>query len=172
MAWNIDNTHSSIGFTVRHMVFAKVHGRFDKWTAKLELDDANINAGKVTVEIDAASINTNEEKRDGHLKSADFLDVAKNPTIKFVSKRVETKGDHLHLIGDLTINGTTKEVSLETEKSGSGKDPWGNARIAFSAKTSINRKDFGLSWNQALEAGGVLVGEKVDIEIDIQAVKS
>lgn len=172
MGWNIDNSHSSIGFTVRHMVFAKVHGRFDKWTAKLEMDDANVTASKVTVEIDASSINTNEEKRDGHLKSGDFLDVAKFPHVTFASKRVEKKGDHLHLIGDLTIHGVTKEVSLETEQTGAGKDPWGNARVAFTAKTSIARKDFGLTWNQALEAGGVLVGDKVEIEIEIQAVKS
>lgn len=168
--WNIDTSHSGIHFTVRHMVFAKVHGRFSKWTATFALDEANLAASKVTVDIDAASIDTAEEKRDGHLKSPDFLDVANHPKVTFVSKSVEGGGDSFKVKGDLTVRGATKEVTLDVEKTGAGKDPWGNARIAFTAKTSINRKDFGLTWNQALEAGGVLVGEKVDIEIEVQAV--
>jgi polyisoprenoid-binding protein YceI len=172
MGWNIDNSHSSIGFTVRHMMFAKVHGRFDKWTATFDMNDADISKSTVSVEIDAASINTNDEKRDGHLKSGDFFDVATHPKLTFKSKRVEKKGDELHVVGDLSIHGVTKEVTLEVEQTGSGKDPWGNARVAFNAKTSINRKDYGLNWNQALEAGGVLVSEKVDISIEVQAVKS
>ena len=172
MGWNIDTSHSSIGFTVRHMVFAKVHGRFDKLTATLDMNDADITKSTVTIEVDVASVNTNEEKRDGHLKAADFFDVAAHPKLVFKSKRVEKSGEHLHLVGDLTIRGNTKEIVVEIEQTGSGKDPWGNARVAFSGKASLNRKDFGLNWNQLLEAGGVLVGEKVEIVIEIQAVKS
>ncbi len=170
MGWNIDTSHSSIGFTVRHMMFAKVHGRFAKWSTKLELDDKNLAASKVSVEVEAASIDTGDEKRDAHLKSADFFDAEKFSTLKFTSKRIEGSGDNVKVVGDLTIHGVTKEVTLEVEKTGSGKDPWGNARVAFSAKTSVNRKDYGLSWNQALEAGGVLVSEKVDIQVEVQAV--
>lgn len=170
--WNIDTSHSGVHFSIRHMVIAKVRGAFDRWQGTFELDEANPAASKVAVRIEAASINTREEKRDAHLRSADFFDVATYPELTFDSTRVEKLDDeHYKVTGNLTIHGVTKEVVLDAESLGTGKDPWGNDRIAFQAQTSVNRKDFGLSWNQALETGGVLVGEKVEISLDIQAVK-
>jgi polyisoprenoid-binding protein YceI len=169
--YSIDNAHSDVGFTVRHMVFAKVRGHFKSWSANLSFDPADPTKSSVSVEIDAASIDTREAQRDGHLKSPDFLDVATHPTITFKSRRVEGAGPKKYkAIGDLTIRGVTREVVLDVEELGGGKDPWGNQRAIFNAKTAIDRTDFGLKWNQALEAGGVLVGERVDIEIDVEAV--
>src|SRR5450432_3702475 len=150
--WNIDTSHSGIHFTVRHIMFAKVHGRFDKWSGKLDYDEANVGGSKVSVDVDVASIDTAEEKRDAHLKGADFFDAEKFPKLTFSSKSVAGTGNQLKITGDLTIHGVTKEVVLDTEKTGTGIDPWGNTRIAFAAKTSVNRKDFCLTWNQALEA--------------------
>ncbi len=170
--WNIDTSHSGVHFTVRHMVIAKVRGSFDRWQGTIELNEQNPAASKVSARIEAASINTREERRDGHLRSADFLDAEKYPELAFESTKVEKVGNDYRVSGNLTIHGVTKEVVLEAESLGSGKDPWGNERIAFQVQTSINRKDFGLNWNQALEAGGVLVGENVDISIDVQAVKA
>lgn len=170
MAWEIDNSHSHITFTVRHMVFAKVRGAFKSWNAKLDLAD-DLAKSSVKVEIDAASIDTNEEKRDGHLRSADFFDAEKFPKLTFQSKSVEKKGDKLAVLGDLTIRGVTHPVTLEIEETGRGKDPWGQQRVAFSGHTKIKRGDYGLKWNQALEAGGVLVGEDVQIDVDVEAVQ-
>ncbi len=170
--WTIDNAHSAIQFSVRHMVFAKVRGSFKKWTATLEMDDANLAASKVTVDIDASSIDTSDEKRDGHLKSGDFFDVAAHPKITFTSKKLEGSGDAVKVVGDLAMHGVTKEVALDVERLGTGKDPWGNERAGFHAKGTVDRGDFGLKWNQALEAGGVLVGEKIEIEIDVEAIKA
>lgn len=171
-SWNIDTAHSQVTFTVRHMVFAKVRGRFTKWSGQLALDPQDLAASKVDVKIDAASIDTGEAQRDGHLKSPDFLDVAKFPEIAFKSRRVELKGqDKARIVGDLTVHGQSREVALDVEVTGRGKDPWGNERFGFSAAAAIDRTDFGLKWNQALETGGVLVGTKVDIEIEVQAVK-
>jgi len=126
----------------------------------------------VDVRIDAASIDTKEEKRDAHLRSPDFFDVAKHPDITFVSTRVEKDGEDYKVTGDLTIHGVTKEVVLTAEYLGGGKDPWGNARIGFAARATINRKDFGLNWNQILEAGGVLVGGKIELALDVEAVNA
>jgi len=169
--YSIDNAHSDVSFSVRHMVFAKVRGHFTKWSANLALDTSNPTNSSVDVEIDASSIDTREAQRDGHLKSPDFLDVGKYPTITFKSRRVEGAGPKKYkAVGDLTIHGVTREVSLDVEELGGGKDPWGNQRMLFSAKTSIDRTDFGLKWNQALEAGGLLVGERVDIEVDVETV--
>lgn len=170
--WNIDTSHSSISFSVRHMVIAKVRGAFDRFEGSIELDEANPAASKVAVRIDASSIDTREPKRDAHLRSADFFDVEKYPELTFESTKVEKVGDDYRVTGALTIHGVTKEVELGVEALGTGKDPWGNDRVAFSATTSVNRKDFGLSWNQALETGGVLVGEKIEIALDVQAVKA
>jgi polyisoprenoid-binding protein YceI len=157
---------------VRHMVFAKVRGHFTKWTATLEIDEADPAKSSVEATIDAASIDTRDAQRDTHLKSADFLEVEKHPTITFKSKRVERAGKgHYKVTGDLTIRGVSREVPVDIEELGGGKDPWGNQRIGFLAKGTLNRTDWGLKWNQALEAGGVLVGEKVDIELDVQAIK-
>jgi polyisoprenoid-binding protein YceI len=169
--WNIDTSHSGVHFSVRHMVIAKVRGAFDRFSGTVELDEANPAASKVSVRIEAASIDTREEKRDTHLRSADFFDVENHPELTFTSTKVEKSDDGYRVTGDLTIRGITKEVVLEAESLGSGKDPWGNDRIAFSATTAVNRKDFGLTWNQALETGGVLVGEKIEIALDVQAVK-
>jgi polyisoprenoid-binding protein YceI len=171
--WNIDTAHSAVRFTVRHLVIAKVRGVFGTFSGTIQLDDEDPTRSSVNVEIDAGSIDTKEEKRDGHLKSADFLDVEHHPKLTFVSKRVEASGGKVtKAIGDLTIRGTTKEVELEIEDLGRAKDPWGNQKAAFEAKTRINRHDFGLKWNVALEAGGVLVGDNVDITLEIQAAQA
>ena len=170
--YNVDTSHSEIGFTVRHMMFAKVHGQFKTWTAKLGYDAANPAKSTIEVEIDTASIDTREEKRDGHLRSPDFFDAEKFPKMIFKSKKIEGSGGHYKVTGDLTIRDQTHEVVLDVEQTGTGKDPWGNDRLGVSAKGAISRGEWGLKWNQALEAGGVLVGEKVEIEIEIQATKA
>jgi polyisoprenoid-binding protein YceI len=170
--WEIDGVHSSVGFTVRHMVVAKVHGAFTKWGGTLELDPDQLTASKVDITIDAASIDTRDEKRNAHLKSADFLDVEKQPNITFKSKLVEKKGsDAFRMMGDLTIRGVTRDVVLDVEYGGRAKDPWGGERMGFTAKGKIDRKEFGAKWNAALEAGGFVVGDTVDINIEIEAVK-
>ena len=169
-SYTIDPTHSSVGFSVRHMMFAKVRGQFAKWSTDLALDPTDLAKSKVTATIDASSIDTGVADRDAHLRSADFFDVANHPSLTFVSTGVAKKGDGYALAGDLTIRGVTKPVTLELEALGSGKDPWGNERRLFSAKTTIQRSDFGLTWNQALEAGGVLVSDKIEIELEVQAV--
>jgi polyisoprenoid-binding protein YceI len=169
--WQVDGAHSTVNLTVRHMVISKVRGHFAKWNAKLSLDTANLAASSVEVEIDAVSIDTGVADRDTHLRSADFLDVEKHPTIQYRSRKVEVVSpQELRIVGDLTIRGVTREVPLHVEVGGQAKDPWGNTRIGFSATASLNRKDFGLTWNAALETGGVLVADKVDVEIDLEAV--
>ena len=171
--WNIDTSHSGVHFTIRHMVIAKVRGSFDRWQGTIEYDAANPAASKVSARIETASIDTREEKRDAHLRSADFFDVEKYPAMTFESTKVEKAGDdRLRVMGNLTIHGVTKEVVLDVEALGTGKDPCGNERVAFGAQVSINRKDFGLSWNQALETGGVLVGEEVHITLEAQFIQS
>ena len=170
--WNFDTSHSGIHFTVRHMVIAKVRGSFDRWQGTLEFDEENPLAAKIAVRIEAGSIDTRDAKRDAHLASPDFFDVEKYPELAFESTKVEKAGRGYRLAGNLTLHGVTRPVALEVESLGVAKDPWGNDRIAFSAETSINRKDYGLTWNQALETGGVLVGETVEITLDVQAVRA
>lgn len=171
--WTIDPGHSAIHFSVRHMVFAKVRGRFGAWTGTLEGDPADPAGVSVTVAIDASSIDTGVADRDAHLRSADFLDVARFPELRFTSKRVERTGQGRYRVhGELTLRDVTREVVLEAEHAGGGRDPWGNERLAFTARTAIDRRDFGLRWNQVLEAGGVLVGERIEIEVDVQAVRA
>jgi polyisoprenoid-binding protein YceI len=171
-SWQVDGAHSAVNLTVRHMVISKVRGRFTKWSAKLALDSADLSRSAVEVEIEAASIDTGVADRDNHLRSADFLDAQKFPTLRYRSRRVEAPSkDRLRVTGDLTIRDVTREVVLDVEYGGQGKDPWGNQRVGFSATTSINRKDFGLTWNQALETGGLLVADRVDIEIELQAIR-
>jgi polyisoprenoid-binding protein YceI len=171
--WNIDPSHSGIHFTVRHMVIAKVRGAFERWQGTVDFDAVNPTASKVEVEIDTASVDTREPKRDEHLRSSDFLDVAKFPKMTFSSTKIEKVEDGVfRVLGDFTLHGVTLPVTLETELLGTVKDPWGNERLAFQARAVLNRKDFGLGWNQVLEAGGVLVGEKIDIALDVQAVKA
>jgi len=169
--WQIDTAHSDIFFTVRHMVITKVRGRFLKWNGTLVLDEQDWPKSRVEVSIDAASINTNDEKRDGHLKSADFLDAEKFPKLTFKSTKVEKgSGDKLKVTGDLTIRDVTKSVALDVEVLGKAKDPWGNNKIAFNGKVAIQREEFGAKWNQALETGGLLVGKEVDIDLELQAI--
>ncbi len=171
-AWDIDTVHSSVGFTVRHLVISKVHGRFARWSGSLVLDDARPENSRVEARIEAASIDTHEPQRDAHLRSSDFFDTDKHPAIEFRSSRIEQAGGQRYQVaGDLTIAGVSRPVRLEVEALGRAKDPWGGERAGFSARTTIDRRDFGLIWNQALEAGGVVVGEKVEIGIEIEAVK-
>jgi polyisoprenoid-binding protein YceI len=170
--WEIDSSHSSVHFSVRHLVIAKVRGTFARWSGRVHVPDGDFSQATVSVAIDASSINTGVDQRDGHLKSPDFFDVAQYPELRFVGRRVEPRSEaEIDVIGDLTIRGTTREVVLRVEQHGQAKDPWGNVRAAFTAKTSIDRKDFGLTWNQALETGGVMVGDRVDIEAEIEAVQ-
>ena len=170
--WDIDVNHSSLGFSVRHLVISKVHGRFDRWSGSLTLDEAHPERSQVEARIEAGSIDTHEPTRDAHLRSPDFFDTAKHPDITFRSIRVErTDSDHYQLVGDLTLAGVTRSVTLVVEALGRVKDPWGAERIGFSARTAIDRRGFGLVWNQALEAGGVVVGETVEIGIEIEAVQ-
>jgi len=169
--WDIDVGHSAIHFWVRHMVISKVHGRFARWSGAIQLDPHDLTRSSVEVEIDMASIDTQVADRDAHLRSADFLDAAKYPQLTFRSKRIEKAGPGYRVVGDLTLHGVVREVTLDAEFAGTGKDPWGNERAGFSAKTSLDRRDFGLVWNAALETGGVLVGEKVEIAIELEAVK-
>ncbi len=169
--WDLDLAHSSIGFTVRHLVIAKVHGRFTRWSGNLNYDPARPQAAAVEIRIEAASIDTSDAQRDAHLRSADFFDVENHPYLTFRSTRIEPDGeDRWQLAGELTIAGVTKPVALEVESLGMAKDPWGGQRAGFSARTLIDRRDFGLTWNQALETGGVLVGEKIEISIDVEAM--
>ncbi|MBV2169632.1 MAG: YceI family protein [Bdellovibrio sp.] len=170
--WQIDPAHSSANFSVKHMMIAKVHGGFEKVSGTLHYDPSDITKASIEASIDATSINTREAQRDGHLKSADFFDVEKYPTLNFKSKKVEKDGEDLKVTGDLTIHGVTKEVVLAVEgPTAEMKDPYGNIKIGISATTKIKRKDFGLTWNAALEAGGVLVGDDVAISLDIQFAK-
>jgi polyisoprenoid-binding protein YceI len=153
------------------MMFAKVRGQFKTWTATATYDAADPTRSVFHAEVDAASIDTREAKRDEHLRSGDFFDAAKFPKLTFDSKRIERTGKGTYtLTGDLTIRDATRSVTLDVEETGGGKDPWGNDRLGFSAKGSLNRSDFGLKWNQALEAGGVLVSDKVDIDIEVQVI--
>jgi len=170
--WEIDSSHSGIHFSVRHMVVAKVRGQFARWTGTILAEDGDLGRASVDVVIDAASVETGVADRDTHLKSPNFFDVERFPELTFKSKGAEKQSDEaLRVSGDLTIRGVTREVVLDVEYSGKTKDPWGNERVGFSAKTAIDRKDFGLTWNQLLEAGGVMVGDRIVIEIDVEAVK-
>jgi polyisoprenoid-binding protein YceI len=170
--WNIDPSHSAVAFSVRHMVVSKTRGRFTKWSGQLRFDAEDPEISSVEVTIDPASIDTADAQRDAHLRSADFLDVEKFPTASFRSTNVEeVDSGRYRVTGDLSVHGVTKSVTLDVTYEGSGKDPWGGERAGFSGSTSIDRKDFGLRWNQALETGGVLVGDKVEITLEIEALK-
>jgi len=172
--WTIDPDHSNVGFKVRHLMVSNVKGIFEKYSGIVDINDKDITRSRVEVSIDTSSINTNVQKRDEHLRSPDFFDVAKFPTMTFVSKKVAKAGkDRLKVTGDLTLHGVTKEVVLDVDAlSRESKDPWGNLRRGTSASTKINRKDFGLVWNKALETGGVAVGEEVLITLEIEMIKA
>jgi polyisoprenoid-binding protein YceI len=170
--WDFDLSHSSINFHVRHLMVSKVHGRFAMWSGNLELDEQDLTRSRFDVTIDASSIETKEPKRDDHLRSADFLEVDKFPTITFKSTQITREGDDAYrVVGDLTIHGVTRTVTLDVEGGAQVRDPWGGTRTGFSARTSISRKDFGLTWNVALEAGGFVVGDKLEISLEIEAIK-
>ncbi len=172
--WNIDSVHSSAQFKVKHMMISNVKGEFTTITGTLKYDAENVSNSYVEASIDAKTISTRDPQRDAHLKSADFFDVEKYPALSFKSNRVSKKADgELSVAGDLTIHGVTKNVVFEVEgPSAPTKDPWGNTRVGLSATTRINRKDFGLTWNAALETGGILVGEEVSITLDVQFIKA
>jgi polyisoprenoid-binding protein YceI len=171
--WSIDPDHSNIGFKVRHLMVSNVRGNFNTFTGTVELDDKDITRSKVNVSIDTASVNTNVQKRDEHLRSADFFDVAKYPTMTFVSKKIAKVDDNrFKVTGDLTLHGVTREVVLDMDGlSPESKDPWGNLRRGTTATTTINRKDYGLTWNAVLETGGVAVGDEVAITLEIEMIK-
>lgn len=172
MAFNFDTSHSSIAFSVRHMMISKARGSFDKWSGTVDLNEQNPTAAVINVTIDTASINTKDAQRDGHLRSPDFFDAEKYPTITFQSTKVElTDKENAKLTGDLTIHGVTKPVVLDVEYQGSSKSPWGTVNYGFSAKTKLNREDWGLTWNAALEQGGWLVGKDVNVEIEVELVQ-
>jgi polyisoprenoid-binding protein YceI len=171
--WNIDTSHSGINFSVRHMVVSKVRGRFAKFAGVIDLNEDDLTHSRLEVTIDAASIDTGTPERDAHLRSADFFDAEAFPTLRYRSRRIEAlSGDRYRVIGDLTIRDVTREVPLEVEYGGRAVDPWGNERAGFSARASLERKEFGLAWNQVLEAGGLLVGERVDIDVELEVVSA
>ena len=168
--YSIDPAHTTAEFVVRHLMISKVRGRFTSLTGTIQVPEGTGVPTSVDVTIDAASVDTHEEQRDGHLRSADFLDAEKFPKITFKSTGVDGTGDAFKVSGDLTIRGVTRPVVLDTTFEGRGSDPWGNERVGYEAHTKINRKDYGLAWNQALEAGGVVVGDEVKIELNVEAI--
>ncbi len=172
MVWQFDPAHTSIEFTARHMMITTVRGRFKQWSGTIDLDEQHPEAARIVVEIDAASLDTNQPQRDAHLKSGDFLEVETYPTIRFSSTRVERLSDTSgKLYGDLTIRDVTQPVVLDVVLEGASRDWQGKRRLGFTATTSLNRKDWGLNWNVALEAGGWLVSEKVDVQIAVELIE-
>ena len=172
--WSIDPAHSAAEFKVKHMMISNVKGHFSKVSGTLTLDETDLSNSRIEASIDAASIETRDAQRDGHLRSADFLDVEKFPTLSFKSSRVRVVRDgELSVEGDLNIHGVTRNAVFTVEgPTPPTRDPWGNTRLAISATTKINRKDYGLTWNAALETGGILVGDEVNITIDAEFVKA
>ena len=170
--WTIDPTHTRLGFVARHAMVTKVRGQFDEFAGTLVIDAANPSASTANVTVQLASVNTGTPDRDAHLRSADFFDVENNKEMTFVSTGVKQDGDEFVMLGDLTIKGVTRPVELELEPTGVATDPFGNVRAGFEGETEISRKDFGLTWNVALEAGGVLVSDKIKIQLDVSAIKA
>lgn len=170
--WQLDPAHSSVEFSIKHMMVSTVRGRFSKFNADINFDEAHPERSSVEAWIDLASIDTREPNRDNHLRSPDFFDVATYPTMHFKSRSVQLKGDGQYkVVGDLTIRGVSREVVLDATYAGAGKDPWGGYRAAGSLEGAVSRKDFGLTWNVALEAGGFLVGDTVKIIVDAELIK-
>jgi polyisoprenoid-binding protein YceI len=166
--WTLDAAHSSVGFTVRHMMVSKVRGKFTDYTADIVTAEDPLQSS-VTATVQMASIDTGDEGRDGHLRTNDFFDIEEFPTMTFTSTSITGSGSEYELHGDLTFKGVTKPVTFDLEFGGVGKDPWGNTRAGFTVTGTINRKDFGMAYNAVLETGGIMVGEKVNIELDIEA---
>ena len=169
--WTIDSAHTTAGFTARHLMITKVRGRFAGVSGTVTVPESRTDA-HVEATIDMASVDTGDAGRDEHLRSADFFDVAQHPTMSFASTGVKVDGGDITLLGDLTIKGVTRPVELDLEFDGVGGDPWGGTRAGFTAEGEINRRDWGLEWNVALESGGVLVSEKVKLHLDVQLVQS
>jgi polyisoprenoid-binding protein YceI len=170
--WTLDPTHSEIQFKIRHLMITNVTGSFGKFDATVETTDDNFDTAKISFTADVDSITTNNEQRDGHLKSADFFETSKHPTLRFVSTKFEkVSGDDYNLYGDLTFHGATRSIKLNVEHGGVIKDPWGNTRTGFTIEGKINRKDYGLVWNAATEAGGVVLSEDVKLHASVEFVK-
>jgi polyisoprenoid-binding protein YceI len=170
--WQIDPAHTQTQFEVKHMMFAKVRGQFGELSGTVQFDPTDLAASRVDAVIQSTSIETGVADRDAHLRSGDFLDVERYPELQFTSRKVTAVAEgSFAVVGDLTIRDVTREVMLAVEETGRGLDPWGNNRVGFSASTSIDRRDFGLTWNQALETGGILVGTDVKITIEVQAIE-
>lgn len=171
--WAVDGAHSNMEFSVRHMMFSKVKGVFEVFDAEIEADPTDLTSASISFSVDLASVNTTNEDRDNHLRSADFFDVEAHPKMTFVATHITKKGDTEYVVtGDLTIRGATNQETFTVTYEGSGKDPWGNEKVGFSGSGSLNRSDYGLTWNAALETGGVLVGDEVKISFEIQAAKA
>lgn len=169
--WEIDPTHTTIGFSVRHAMIAKVRGRFTDFGGTFTLDGTNPANSSAELTVQMASVDTQNDDRDNHLRSAEFFDVETFPTMTFVSTGVAATGSDFVVTGDLTVHGVTKSIPVEFELVGISQDPWGNTRIGFEGEAEINRRDFGLEWNVALDTGGVLVSENIKITLDVEAVK-
>jgi polyisoprenoid-binding protein YceI len=170
--WRVDPAHSAVGFAVKHVMISTVRGRFGEFEGEIEAN-GDLDAAEFRAAIRAASIDTNQPQRDEHLRSPDFFDAETYPEIRFESKRVEhVEHDRFRIVGDLSMRGTTREVVLEGTVEGTGRDPYGNDRIALDLRGELDRKDFGLTWNQALETGGVLVGDRVKLAIDVSAIRA
>jgi polyisoprenoid-binding protein YceI len=170
--WKIDKSHSTVEFVVKHMMVSRVRGRFAEFEGEINLDEENLANSSVNVVVDISSIDTKDEKRDEHLRSADFFDVANYPKLTFQSTEVRPlSGDRLQVIGDLTIRGVTQREILEVERAGTATSPWGYDVIGFEATSDLNRKDYGLTWNVALETGGFVVGDNIKINLGVEAIK-
>jgi polyisoprenoid-binding protein YceI len=172
MAWNIDTAHTSVGFVARHMGLSKVRGQFGSFRGEVDGDPSDITTAKAWFEVDMASIDSGNADRDAHLKSADFFDVEKYPTMRFASKRVERNGDGYRVVGDLTIKDVTREVVLDYEHGGDLQDPFGNRKLGGSLTGTVKRSEWGLTWNVPLDSGGWLVSDNVKLEIDVQVAES
>lgn len=169
--WIVDNAHTLAEFSVKHLMISTVKGRFTKVSGQIEADPADLTTATFEGQVEVASIDTAEPQRDEHLRSADFFDAANHPLITFKSRFVDRDGGDYKLVGDMTIRGTTRAVTWNLEFEGQAKDPWGNERIGLTAETKIDRRDFGLTWNALLEAGGVMVGEQVKIALHLEAIR-
>jgi polyisoprenoid-binding protein YceI len=169
--WNVDAMHSTVGFSVKHLMISKVRGSFAGFAGTVTVPEDRL-ASVVNVTIDPATVSTGDANRDAHLQNNDFFDIATHPTWSFVSKEIRADGGDYTLVGDLTIRGTTRPVEFAVEFEGISKDPWGNTKAGFSAEAEINRKDFGVEYNAALETGGVLIGDKVKLTLDVQLAKA
>ncbi|MGH2318843.1 YceI family protein [Planococcus sp. 4-30] len=166
--WTVDTAHSEVGFSVKHMMISKVKGSFSSYEATVEANEEDLQGALIDFKIDVASINTNNTDRDNHLRSADFFDAEQFPYITFKANDIVKKGDEYELTGDLTMKGVTRPTTFEVEYGGKATNPWGVEVVAFNVEGKVNRKDFGLTWNQALETGGVMVGEDIKITLELE----